>query len=134
MYLILFVDKKFNFLHIYCASFGNLCLSRFFYISLVIFIGLKFFIIFLYYSLAFIQYFMSHLFLILVFHVFSFFHSINLVESISFDLFKKRSFGSLILLSVHLLFYLFVLFYLFYLYHCHISIMWDLFSLLFLTH
>lgn len=87
----------------------EICVCQdFFSISLVIFIGLKLFIIFLYYSLAFIQYFMSHLFLILVFYVFSFFHLINLVKSISFDLFKKRSFGSLILLSVHLLFYLFL--------------------------
>ena len=85
MNLSLFVDRTFNFLCLFCASFGNLCLSRFFSISLVIFIGLKLFIIFLYYSLTFVQYLMSHLFLILVFYVFSFFHSISLVKSISFD-------------------------------------------------
>ena len=67
------------------ASFGNLCPSRFFSISLVIFIGLKLFIIFPYYSLTSVQYLMSHLFLILAFYVFSFFHSVSLVKSISFD-------------------------------------------------
>lgn len=109
-----FVDKNLIFyvFFFFFASFGNLCPSRSFSISLIIFIGLKLFIIFPYCSLTSIQYLMSHLFLILVFYVFSFFHSVSLVKSISFDwaLQKKKLWFSLILFIFCFIYFCFVLF------------------------
>lgn len=114
-----FVDKKFNFLCLF-ASFFEICVLKIFSISLIIF-GLKLFIIFPYCSLTSIQYLMSHLFLILVFYVFSFFHSVSLVKGISFDWALQALVFINFVCSSSVLF-ISVLFYFLYLYHYHISI------------